>query len=166
MTGLVVIVMGVSGVGKTTIGEALAERLGAAFAEGDSYHPAENVEKMRRGQPLSDEDRWPWLDRLRTDIERWLNDGERVVLACSALKESYRERLTGGSERARVIYLHAGKDLIADRLASRQGHYMPASLLESQLAALEPPADAITVDTSRPLDEIMTAVEEALDLPK
>lgn len=156
--------MGVSGVGKTTVGQALATAINAAFAEGDSYHPPENVEKMRRGQPLSDDDRWPWLDRLRTEIIGWIGEQKRVVLACSALKASYRQRLRpspdagpAGPNAGGVIfvYLQAAPDLIAGRLAARKGHYMPASLLESQLDALEPPEDAITVDTSRSLDDIM-----------
>lgn len=162
----VIVVMGVSGVGKTTVGQALAARIDAQFAEGDSYHPKANVDKMRSGRPLTDEDRWPWLDRLRAAIEGWLRGDRPVVLACSALKASYRRRLTSGSDgasgagrnvatgRVRFIYLEVNRDLIEQRLAARRGHYMPASLLESQLATLEPPKDAITVDASRPLDAI------------
>lgn len=151
----VIVVMGVSGVGKTTIGQALASSLDATFAEGDSYHPRENVEKMRGGQPLSDEDRWPWLDRLRTEIEGWLRGDRPVVLACSALKASYRNRLSPSHGDVTFVYLEADRELIAIRLATRTGHYMPASLLASQLDTLEPPEDAITVDTSRPLDAIL-----------
>ncbi len=160
----VIVVMGVSGVGKTTVGQALAQAIGAAFAEGDSYHPKKNVEKMRSGQPLSDDDRWPWLDRMRAEIDGWIRDRKRTVLACSALKASYRERLcpapnvgnvSPDSGGVRFIYLQASRGLIEGRLAARKGHYMPASLLESQLDALEPPEDAITVDAGRPLNAII-----------
>jgi len=166
----VIVVMGVSGVGKTTVGKALAEAIGADFAEGDSYHPKENVEKMRHGQPLTDDDRRPWLDRLRTEIDRWITEDRKVVLACSALKASYRQRLCpngpdadsgpsvdGGpsADCVKFVYLHGKRDLIEERLAARKGHYMPASLLDSQLAALEPPDDALAVDIDRSLDEIL-----------
>ena len=165
----VIVVMGVSGVGKTTVGQALASAIDAAFAEGDSYHPEENVEKMRSGQPLSDDDRWPWFDRLRAEIDEWLRERKRVVLTCSALKASYRERLRPSVIRASLdagdvdpdaacvyfVYLRADRNLIAQRLAARKGHYMPASLLDSQLDALEPPEDAITVDTNRSTDAII-----------
>lgn len=157
----VIIVMGVSGVGKTTVGQALASSLDAAFAEGDSYHPAENVEKMRSGQPLTDDDRWPWLDRLRAAIEAWLGEDRKVVLACSALRASYRKQLTPvaidspAEVGVRFVYLHADRDVIAQRLSTRSGHYMPASLLESQLTTLEPPSDAIVVDATRPLEAII-----------
>jgi len=151
----VIIVMGVSGVGKTTVGKALASRLDAAFAEGDSYHPKENVKKMRRGQPLTDDDRSPWLDRLRTEIDGWQSGERQVVLACSALKASYRTRLKPSFGSVRFVYLRADRDLIEQRLSARKGHYMPASLLDSQLATLEPPADAIVIDVDRPLEVIM-----------
>ncbi|MGI9506583.1 MAG: gluconokinase [Geminicoccaceae bacterium] len=157
----VIIVMGVSGVGKTTVGQALASALDADFAEGDNYHPKDNVEKMRSGQPLTDDDRWPWLDRLRAAIEAWLDEDRQVVLACSALKSSYRERLSpvlgdGPAKKAvRFVYLHADHDVIEARLSTRKGHYMPASLLESQLTTLEPPSDAIVVDATRPLEAII-----------
>ena len=157
MTGVIVI-MGVSGVGKTTIGRALAGRLEAVYAEGDSYHPAENVEKMRSGRPLTDDDRWPWLDRMRAEIDRWISDGQPVVLACSALKASYRDRLRPKAGSVRFVYLHGHRELIEERLADRKGHYMPASLLESQLAILEPPEDAICVDVDRSLDDILDEI--------
>ncbi|MEZ5932573.1 MAG: gluconokinase [Alphaproteobacteria bacterium] len=158
----VIVVMGVSGVGKTTIGQALATRIGARFAEGDSYHPADNVEKMRSGQPLTDADRWPWLDRLRAEIEGWIEAHQPVVLTCSALKASYRERLRPSAHADRVTFVHlqADRDLIRRRLNARKGHYMPASLLDSQLATLEPPDDAITVDAARAPDEIVDDLVE------
>lgn len=151
----VIIVMGVSGVGKTTVGRALALAIDADFAEGDSYHPETNVEKMRSGEPLSDEDRWPWLDRLRAEIDGWMSGDRTVVLACSALKASYRERLRPTTGSVKFVYLHAHRDLIEQRLAERKGHYMPASLLKSQLASLEPPEGAIAVDVDRSPEEIL-----------
>jgi len=142
----VIIVMGVSGAGKSTVGERLARALGAHFVEGDSYHPPANVEKMAAGQPLVDADREPWLAALADAIAGWLASGERTVLACSALKAGYRARLTGGREDVRFLHLSGDADIIARRLASRPGHFMPASLLESQLRDLEAPSDAIHLD--------------------
>jgi gluconokinase len=143
---LVIVLMGVSGSGKTTVGKLLAQALGAEFAEGDAYHPPQNVDKMRHGIPLEDADRWPWLERLSAQIDRWLSAGATVVLACSALKQSYRDMLAKGRPGVRFVHLEGDKALIRQRLNRRRGHYMPATLLDSQLAALEPPADAITVD--------------------
>ncbi len=162
MAGLIVVVMGVSGVGKTTLGVALADRLNAEFAEGDDYHPEANVEKMRSGRPLDDDDRGPWLDRLRAAIDGWIREKRRVILACSALKARYRERLRPSGGGVRFVHLEAPKGCIEQRLAARKGHYMPASLLESQLRTLEPPADAIVVDASRPLAEILNELEPKL----
>ena len=158
----VIIVMGVSGVGKTTIGKALAAALHADFAEGDDYHPASNVEKMRQGQPLTDEDRQPWLDRLRTAIETWLTQDRKVVLACSALKASYRDRLMPKEGEVQFLYLRAGFDDVAERLAQRKGHYMPASLLQSQFETLEPPEDAITVNADQPAEDIIAELRRLL----
>jgi gluconokinase len=139
---VIVIVMGVSGAGKTTIGEALARSLGWRFIDADDLHPEANVAKMAAGRPLEDEDRWPWLERLN-EILRAEKD---AVLACSALKERYRKRLGRGIDRVLWVYLKGDIELIRSRLGDRRHRYMPASLLESQLAALEPPAAAITVD--------------------
>lgn len=141
---MIAVVMGVSGAGKTTIGQALASELGWRFIDADDYHPEANVAKMARGEPLGDEDRRPWLDRLNSMIR----EEERAVLACSALKERYRQRLARGIERIEWVYLKGAFDLIHSRLAERRHRYMPASLLESQFAALEPPAQALTVDVS------------------
>ena len=141
---MVIIVMGVSGAGKTTLGRLLAERLGMPFIEGDDYHPPANVAKMASGVPLEDEDRWPWLDALN---RRLLQERDAVV-ACSALKAAYRTRLLAGIADARLVHLHGDKALIAGRLSERQHRYMPASLLESQLAILEPPREAILVDVA------------------
>ena len=141
---MIVVVMGVSGSGKTTVGRLLAERLGWRFIEGDDYHPKENVAKMAAGVPLEDADRWPWLDALN----RVLKDAENAVLACSALKEIYRRRLLHGVAASRMVYLRGSNQLIAERVAARKHRYMPASLLDSQFAALEPPREAIEVDVS------------------
>jgi gluconokinase len=151
---MIVLVMGVAGVGKTTIGEPLARALGWRFLDADDYHPPENVAKMKAGIPLQDADRWPWLSRLN----RELKDLENAVLACSALKESYRERLAQGIPKFTVVYLHGSTELIRTRLASRQHRYMPPALLDSQLAALEPPAQAIAIDVAAPLEACVAAI--------
>jgi gluconokinase len=155
---MIVVLMGVSGSGKTTIGQRLAQGLGWRFIEGDESHPPENVKKMAAGIPLEDADRWPWLDALNRRIR-----GERnAIVTCSALKESYRQRLLAGIADARVVYLHAPKALIAKRVASRKHKFMPASLLESQFATLEPPTDAIDIDVSSDLEDSIDAIMQAL----
>jgi carbohydrate kinase (thermoresistant glucokinase family) len=131
--------MGVSGIGKTTIGTLLAEKLGWGYAEGDSYHPPENVEKMRGGTPLTDADRWPWLDAIADDIDRWRQAGTGMVVACSALKRAYRDVLIGDRSDVRLVRLAGDESLIRARLEQRADHYMPPSLLASQLATLEAP---------------------------
>ena len=142
----VVVMMGVSGVGKTTVGRRLAEELGCGYAEGDSYHPAANVEKMRAGTPLEDADRWPWLHAMAADIDRWRADGTGMVLACSALKRAYRDILIGDRPDVRLVQLSGEEALIRSRIAARRHEYMPASLLISQFATLEPPtADERTI---------------------
>jgi gluconokinase len=151
---MIVLVMGVSGVGKTTIGAALAQALGARFIDADDYHPPENVAKMKAGIPLQDADRMPWLKKLNA----LLREERRAVLACSALKDAYRRQLAGGVENFRVVYLHGTAALIRERMNARQHRYMPPALLDSQLATLEPPADAITVDVAAPLEESVAAI--------
>ena len=141
---MIVLLMGVSGAGKTTLGERLAKRLAWPFIDADDYHPAANVAKMAAGMALDDEDRWPWLDALN----RRLRAERDAVLACSAVKAAYRERLLAGIVDARVVFLHGAKALIAARLTERSGHYMPPSLLESQFATLEPPSEAIDIDVA------------------
>lgn len=143
---MIVVLMGVSGAGKTTIGKLLAGRLGAHFLDADDFHPQANVAKMRAGQPLDDADRAPWLDRLNEALRRYRDRAESVVLACSVLKRSYRRRLLAGLPEAQLVYLRGGKALLAARLAQREGHFMPPALLDSQFAALEEPCRAITVD--------------------
>jgi gluconokinase len=131
--------MGVSGCGKTTVAARLAARLGWPMAEGDAFHSAANVEKMRSGIPLTDADRWPWLDAIAAWIERTRAQGGHGVVACSALKRAYRERLVAGHDDVRIAYLQGDYDTIAKRLAARPHHYMPATLLRSQFEALEEP---------------------------
>ncbi|MGB8770905.1 MAG: gluconokinase [Candidatus Korobacteraceae bacterium] len=158
---MIIILMGVSGVGKTTIGRALAEELHWRFAEGDDFHSAANIAKMHAGTPLTDEDRAPWLQSLRDAITGWLASGENVVLACSALKASYRETLRVSSE-VKFVYLHASFELIAQRLALRKGHYMNADLLRSQFDTLEEPKDVPTIDASLPVKQIVNEIRAAL----
>jgi gluconokinase len=151
---MIVLVMGVAGVGKTTLGAALARERGWRFIDADDYHPPENVAKMKAGVPLEDADRWPWLSRLN----KVLREEENAVLACSALKARYRDRLLQGIGHAAVVYLHAPAELIRTRLQARRHRYMPASLLESQLAALEPPADAIAIDVAGDPSSCLAAI--------
>lgn len=143
---MIVVLMGVSGSGKTTVGQALASRLGWKLLDADDYHPPANIEKMSRGVPLEDADRWPWLDRLNGMMREADARGESALLACSALKARYRERLGAGLGDVRWVYLKGEFDLIEARLLARKGHYMKAGLLQSQFAALEEPGDALVVD--------------------
>lgn len=163
---MVVIVMGVSGVGKTTVGERLAARLGWRFLDADAFHSPGSVAKMAAGIPLTDEDRAPWLARLRELLRGALESGEDLVLACSALKGAYRERLTVDAARQRWVYLHAPRELLAERLKARRGHYMPPALLDSQLAALEVPEDALSVDVSADPDTVVATLVRELGLQK
>lgn len=158
---MIILLMGVSGVGKTTIGQALAQELGWPFADADDFHPAANVAKMRAGIPLDDADRAPWLQALHDAIVGWIAAGKSVVLACSALKESYRQQLLVGRE-VRLVFLHAGFDLVSQRLEARHGHYMNPGLLRSQFDTLEVPQDAIGVDVSASVPEIVPVIRMAL----
>lgn len=133
------IVMGVSGSGKTTIAQRLAARLNWTCEDGDSFHPESNVAKMRAGHPLTDADRWPWLRAIADEIDRVALADRRVVIACSALKRAYREILVHGRDDVRIVYLNGSRDLIAGRLTARKDHFMPPALLDSQFAALEAP---------------------------
>jgi gluconokinase len=144
-----IVVMGVSGCGKTTIGRLLAQRLACEFLDADDFHPAPNVAKMAAGIPLVDADRWPWLERLNAELRRREARDRLAVLACSALKQAYRERLSAGLARFDLVYLRADPQLLRARLAQRAHRYMPASLLESQLATLEPPVNAIEIDAGQ-----------------
>lgn len=154
-----IIVMGVSGCGKSSVGALLAERLGLAFAEGDSLHPAENVAKMAQGIPLTDEDRWPWLETIGMLMAGALDRGEGIVVSCSALKRVYRDRLRRAtSDRLSFVYLEGTSELLLSRMGARTGHFMPVSLLESQLRTLEVPtgeAGVVTVDIDRSVEDIV-----------
>jgi len=137
---MIVIVAGVSGSGKSTVGALLAGRLGWRFADADGFHPAANVEKMRAGVPLTDEDRWPWLRAIAAWMDERIAAGEQAVVTCSALKRSYRDVLLAGRPQARMVFLALDREVVARRLAARHGHFFPEQLLGSQLADLEPPA--------------------------
>ena len=163
---MIVIVFGVSGVGKTTIGKLLAEQLGWRFYEADDFHPRPNIEKMRSGLPLADEDRWPWLNRLREQITRSLSAKENAVLACSALKSAYRERLRI-SDDVKFVFLRGNYGLIERQLRRRRGHFMNPALLQSQFADLEEPEpdeDAITIELGRSPEELVEQIKAKLNL--
>ena len=158
---MIVIVMGVVGSGKTTIGSLLSSQLGWEFADADDYHPQSNVEKIRNGIPLTDEDREPWLDLLRQAIVAWIAAGKNVVLACSALKRAYRTKLNAGSE-VRFVYLKGSHALIAERLRFRRGHFAGESLLSSQLADLEQPESGVTIDIHDSPAQIVAQIKRIL----
>jgi gluconokinase len=158
---MIVIVMGVVGAGKTTVGKLLASQLGWEFADADDFHPPSNVEKIRQGLALTDEDREPWLDRLKEAIVRWIAAGKSVVLACSALKGAYRAKLCAGPQ-VRFVYLKGSAALIAGRLRSREGHFAGESILASQLADLEEPETAITVEINDTPEHIVEEIRKAL----
>jgi len=161
---MILIVMGVSGCGKTTIGSRLAEDLGWFFLDADDFHSPENIRRMADGQALTDEDRQPWLTRLREEIVRSLAANEDLVLACSALKESSRAKLSGGDPAVRFVYLRGSPELIGERLRNRSGHFMKPDLLASQFATLEEPKDAITVDIDERPRRVVEKVRAALGL--
>jgi gluconokinase len=159
------IVMGVAGSGKTTIAEALAVRLGWRFEDGDAFHPASNVEKMRIGRALTDEDRWPWLRAIAAEVDRAREARGHIVIACSALKRAYRDILIGKRTGVRLIYLKGSRDLILQRLRARRGHFMPPELLDSQFATLEEPGrdeNAIVVDVAPTVDAIVDDIVRQL----
>lgn len=154
--------MGVSGSGKTTVGRKLADELGWSFYDGDDFHAPASIEKMSRGIPLTDEDRGPWLAALRAVVDRAVEKGENAVLACSALKGAYRETLRGDHAGVVFVYLKVDPHVVAERLEHRAGHYAKRDLLPSQLATLEEPEDAVTVDASRTPEEIVAEIREKL----
>ncbi|TPW31167.1 gluconokinase [Martelella alba] len=158
--------MGVSGCGKSSTAALLADRIGARFIEGDALHPRANIEKMRQGFPLDDNDRWPWLDRIGAVLGEAVASGTPVIISCSALKKAYRDRLrkaTGGP--LAFVYLEGPEEILADRMSRREGHFMPLSLLKSQIATLEVPsgeAGVVTVSIAGTPEEICTAALEKL----
>lgn len=154
----VVIVMGVSGSGKTTIGQALASALHWSFSDADDFHNPASVEKMKNGIPLTDEDREPWLRNLRAAIERWRRDESGHILACSALKGSYREILGQNDPDVKFVYLQGPFDLISQRLRERKSHFFNPALLRSQFDALENPSDALVIDASKDPHDIINAI--------
>jgi gluconokinase len=159
---VIVIVAGVSGSGKTTVGALLAGRLGWRFADADDFHPAANVAKMRAGIPLTDTDRWPWLRAIAAWMDERIGQGEDAVLACSALKRSYRDELLDGHPAARMVFLAPDREVLARRLAARHGHFFPDKLLSSQLDALEPPAPDEHVLTVVPADTPAATVDSII----
>jgi gluconokinase len=161
---MIVVVMGVCGSGKTTIGRALAATLQWQFLDADEFHPPANVAKMARGTPLSDDDRWPWFDRIVAELRRHSAEGTQMVVACSALKQAYRDRLEQGGD-VRFAYLKGDAATIEPRLAGRTGHFMPPSLLASQFATLEEPTAAIVVDVRQPVATQVAAITRALQQP-
>jgi gluconokinase len=159
-----VVIMGVSGAGKSTIGTLVARRLGLSFHDADDFHPAANIAKMSAGQPLTDEDRWPWLDAIGAHLQAHAATG--CVVTCSALKRAYRDRLRAAAPGLRFVFLHGAQALVAARQAARQGHFMPASLVASQFATLEHPAPdegVIELDVDAPPDAIAARAIRALE---
>jgi gluconokinase len=155
------IVMGVSGSGKTAVARALAEATGGEWLDADDYHSIENKTKMSRGIPLNDEDRWPWLDLLNAKL-RAMTTAKPIFLACSALKQKYRDRLVSGISMTRFVHLEGSRDLILSRLANRTNHFMPASLLDSQLAELEVPENAIVLEVSHSVSQLVEIFEQVV----
>jgi len=160
---VVILLMGVAGAGKTTVGKLLASELGWIFADADDYHSAANIEKMRNGIPLTDADRAPWLEALRNLISGWVEGKQHAVLACSALKSEYRLRLRVSPE-VKIVYLKVSTPILMQRLHARHGHYMTGKMLASQLATLEEPEDAIMIDGDRAPAEIVREIRERLGL--
>jgi len=169
MTGEIpiLVIMGVSGSGKSTIGALLSERLSWAFAEGDDLHPSANIEKMSKGIPLSDADRWPWLESITEVMDRWHQDGIAGIITCSALRRSYREKLAKGRPYLRFIYLKGSPDVISQQLTRRHDHFMPPTLLESQFAAFEDPEPnepVLICSIGDQVEDVVKSIVTKLDL--
>jgi gluconokinase len=166
MKRLAVVVMGVSGSGKSTVGSGIADALGLHFVDGDGLHSPESIAKMQIGTPLQDEDRWPWLDRISASLADVAQSPQGVVIACSALRRVYRDRIRAAAPGVRFVFLDGSKALISARMSGRSGHYMPSALLDSQLRTLEPPgadeADVQRMDVERPAHEIVERAARAL----
>lgn len=159
----VLLLMGVAGCGKSTIGQRLSRRLGWEFRDADSFHPPANIEKMSSGAPLTDEDRWPWLDAISAWIDEHMKAGTPAIVSCSALKKAYRARIIGERSAVQLVYLKGSKNLIGDRMARRKNHFMPTTLLDSQFTTLEEPGPAekplvvnVTLPPNRIVDQIIS----------
>lgn len=162
---MIILIMGIAGAGKTTVGRELAAALGWRFCDGDEFHSPEHIEQLRRGTPLTDEDRRPWLAKIRRAIGAWVERREPVVFACSLLKAAYRVSvLDGYSDQVRIVYLKAGRSLLQQRLSQRTGHFMGEALLASQWGILEEPTDAVVVDAAEPTDILVGQIRSALNL--
>jgi carbohydrate kinase (thermoresistant glucokinase family) len=157
-----VILMGVAGSGKTAVGKGVETRLNWLFLDADDFHPAANIEKMKQGIPLNDQDRIPWLRALRNELTRLLGEGRSVILACSALKESYRQLLSDDMAAMSFVLLDVDQETIRQRLQHRSAHFFPKELMDSQFAALEQPKEAIIIDARKPLDEVIDQVIKAI----
>lgn len=162
---MIVLLMGVSGVGKSTVGKRLASRLAWRFHDADDLHSPASVARMRGGQPLDDEARMPWLRRVHDLMQTLSRDGVNAVVACSALKASYRAMLLEGTTDVRVVHLTAPADVLRRRVGHREGHFMPATLVDSQVATLEPPTNALTIDASLSVEEVVQQIVDRLGLP-
>ena len=161
---MIVLLMGVSGAGKSTVGAALASKVGADFLDADDFHLQESVTKMASGTALSDDDRWPWLERLNGELAARESHGTTAVLACSALKEAYRTRLTAGLRDARLVFLRGDFDFIRARMETRKHNYMPSSLLKSQFETLEAPANALVIDAALAIPEAVEQIVRSLGM--
>jgi gluconokinase len=161
---LVVVLMGVAGCGKTTVGQKLAAALGWSFRDADEFHPPANIAKMAAGVPLDDADREPWLAAIRAHIAETLARGENAVVTCSALKARYREAVVPDPARVKLVHLHGSYDQILERLRARPGHFMKPAMLQSQFADLEVPTDALTLDVSRAPEELVAAIRQTFGL--
>ncbi len=162
---MIIVMMGICGSGKTTLGRLLADRLEIPFVEGDDYHTPENVAKMAAGHALSDADRWPWLRRLGAAMAEWSARGQDTVVSCSALRRDYRDLLRAAAPDVRFIFLEGAVDLVRDRMAHRAGHFMPVALIDSQIAALEDPRGepgVISVNVAAAPDDLVAAIRKAL----
>ncbi len=160
---MIILLMGVSGSGKTTVGKLLADSLHWEFRDADEFHSPQNIEKMRQGIPLTEADRTPWLQELQAALKHWLQENKQVVLACSALKNSYRQSLLIDHDRIKLVYLKGSYSLIQKRLQERHNHYMSADLLESQFNTLEEPLDALVIDVAQPTQLIIETIRSALE---
>jgi gluconokinase len=161
---MIILMMGTTGAGKTTVGKLLAAKLGWIFVDADDFHPDANIEKMKHGIPLTDADRWPWLEKIHSELVRLDQAGQNVVLACSALKESYRDRLSAGLD-VRIVYLRGSYDVMRSHIERRHGHFAGESILAGQFADLEEPRDALVLDITATQKEIVDQVIRQLSLP-